>query len=95
MGSWEGQGRLAVRCLEEPECEAAYAARVHQALDAFTQLDLSSRALEIRDQIANDVAEDPRKEVGYDQFVSRVEETRQWITRRPTQILEQLAQRGY
>jgi len=95
MGIWEAQGRLAVRCLEEPECEAAYAARVHQALDAFTQLDLSSRALEIRDQISNDVAQDPRKEVGYDQFLSRVEETRQWIARRPNDILQMLAQRGY
>src|SRR5690606_34315090 len=77
---------LATRCMAEEDCRAAYRARLAEAVDVFEQADLAAMAAQIRDQIAPYVMEDPRKEGSYDQFVSGVNATINFIQARPAQV---------
>jgi hypothetical protein len=86
---------VARRCLEEADCRAAFAARLEQVLTVFESADLPSRARAIRDRIAADVQADPRKEVSYNGFLDRVEQTIQFIENRPAVIRADLAANGF
>ncbi len=88
------QGLLARRCLEEPDCEAAFAARLDQAIDVFTSLDLAADALAIQDLIRPHVVEDPRKEVDTPEWEDRNAQLRAWIAGRPDQVRAAMARRG-
>jgi hypothetical protein len=92
---WAAVGILAARCLEEPDCEAAYAARVHEVLALWPTLDLPGQAVAVYEQIRSDVYADPRKEYGNGEFDNQHQQLLQWIAARPQQVLGQLAQRGY
>ena len=60
---WNAPSVMAQRCLQEPTCKAAFAARVREAGELFESLDLATEAERIQTQILADVAADPRKEV--------------------------------
>ena len=79
-------GRLARRCLQEDDCRAAYQARLAEAIDEFERADLAGMAAAIRDRIADDVRDDPRKEVSVDAFRSAVGTTIDFIEARPAQV---------
>lgn len=79
-------GILARRCRQEEDCSAAYQARLAEAIDVFEQAGLADMASSIRDQIATDVQDDPRKEVSYDGFVNAVNATIDFVEARPAQI---------
>jgi hypothetical protein len=87
-------GILAQRCLDEPDCTAAFGARLHQAADTFEQLGLAARSQEVQALIDPYVAEDPRKEGGYDEYRNLADEMRAFIANRPDEIRNILASRG-
>lgn len=51
---------LPLRCQAEPDCLAAYAARVWEIHDAFTEFGLGQRAQELHDLIIEEMRADPR-----------------------------------
>jgi len=51
---------LTARCLAEPDCKAAYAARSWEVLHAFEGFGLEARASELHDFIIDDMMTDPR-----------------------------------
>ena len=87
-------GILATRCLSEPDCEAAFAARLRQAVKVFEDANLVERINELRARISDQVMEDPRKEVTFDQYNAAVDAMVQWIPTRSAYIEQQLTNRG-
>jgi len=79
-------GRLARRCLQEDDCRAAYQARLAEAIEEFERIDMAGMADSLRARIADDVRDDPRKEVSFDGFQSAVDATIDFIRARPAQV---------
>jgi CotH kinase protein len=79
-------GLLARRCWQEPDCQAAFLARVAEATTVFEQANLAALAETIRTTIDPHVAEDPRKEGTYEQFQTQVTQTLDFLARRAAEI---------
>jgi len=95
LNPWGTSGVLASRCLAEPACEAAFAARLDEVNDLFESTDLAGRADFVFDQISPYVMEDPRKEYGFGTFQDRHQDLLNFIAARPNQIRDDLAAHGY
>lgn len=87
-------GVLARRCLEEPDCEAAFAAKLREALAEFESMDYNQRVQELRDLIITHVMEDPRKEFDFNQWQGHIDDTLQFVADRPARIRQYLTDRG-
>ena len=92
---WGVEGVIAVRCLAEPACEAAFAARLHEVNDLFESTDLAGRAEFIYNQISPHVMEDPRKEYDFATFQQRHTDLLNFIAGRPAGIRNWLTMHGY
>ena len=95
MSPWEVNGLLAQRCLAEPACEAAFVARLDEAVDMFTSLDLAADAAAFQATIEPHVLEDPRKEVGNGEWQDRNANLRAWIADRPARVRAMMTDRGF
>lgn len=95
LDPWGTSGVLASRCLAEPDCEAAFAARLHEVNDRFESTDLAGRATFVFDQISPHIMEDPRREYGLGTFQARHQDLLDFIAARPDQIRDDLAAHGY
>jgi len=93
--AWGAEGVLAARCLEEPACEAAFAARLDEVNEAIATMDLAGRADAIHDQISAAVMEDPRKEYDMNTFEQAHEAVLSFIEGRADQIRDQLMDHGF
>lgn len=93
--AWGVEGVLATRCLAEPACEAAFAARLAEVNDAIEAMDLADQAQAIQQQISSDVMDDPRKEYGFQEFNNEHEELLDFIADRPDEIRDQLQAHGF
>ncbi len=92
---WPVTGILAQRCLSEPDCEAAFAAKVHAANDLLESLDLGAEAERVHALIWPDITSDPRKEVSNDQSQAAHQSLVSWIAARPAAVRASLAAHGY
>jgi hypothetical protein len=93
--AWNVGAVLARRCLDEPACEAAFAARLHAAVDLFEALDFAGEADVIYQRILADAAEDPRKPFDMATFAARHQELVDWIRARPDVVRAALQARGF
>lgn len=89
---WEVSGLLAKRCLEEADCQAAFAARLEQVTRVFEESGLDARVQSTRGQLAAGVYADPRKETSNAGFEQAARETLEFIHTRPARIREYLKQ---
>ncbi|MFP2911218.1 CotH kinase family protein, partial [Pyxidicoccus sp. 3LFB2] len=89
---WEVSGLLAKRCLEEADCQAAFAVRLEQVTRVFEEAGLDARVQRTRSQLAEGVYADPRKETSNSEFDQAVRETLEFIHTRPARIREYLKQ---
>ena len=92
---WGAEGILAARCLQEPACEAAFAARLDEVNEILAASELPARASALFDQLSPAVMEDPRKEYGFQTFVDEHAKIQAFITQRPDQIRDKLATHGF
>jgi hypothetical protein len=83
-------GLLAQRCAAEEDCQAAFRARLAEAIDVFEGAGLDELAASLRDRIADDVDADPRKETSGDGFRDAVDATIGFIGARPAQLRQSL-----
>jgi hypothetical protein len=93
--AWGAQGVLAARCLEEPACEAAFAARLDEVNEAIAMMDLAGRAEAIHDQISAAVMADPRKEYNMKTFDQAHQAVLAFIAGRADEIRDQLMNHGF
>lgn len=93
--AWGAEAVLAVRCLEEPACEAAFAARLDEVNEAVAAMDLAGHAEAIFTQLSPAIMADPRKEYDFQTFVYEHEALLDFIADRPDEIREQLTSRGF
>lgn len=92
---WGAEGVLAARCVQEPACEAAFAARLAEVNEAIEQLALGPEAEAIFEQISPDVEADPRKEYDVGTFVNEHEQLQDFIENRPERVRQHLADHGF
>tara|TARA_R110002096_G_scaffold292224_1_gene486493 strand:- start:34188 stop:35804 length:1617 start_codon:yes stop_codon:yes gene_type:complete len=92
---WEPDSILAKRCLEEDDCEAAFAARLREVLTIYDGANFSELAIQMADQVRDEVYADPRKEVTSEEFESEVLATLDYIETRSEVIEDWLGERGY
>lgn len=95
LDPWSPQGLLATRCLSEPACEQAFAAKLKEVNDAFVALDMGSLAAAARTQIEPFVTADPRREYDMNGFNNAQNSTQSFIAVRPTMIENYLVQHGF
>ena len=93
--AWGVEGVLAKRCLEEPACEAAFAARLDEVNEAIATMDLAGHAQTIYEQISPAVMADPRKEYDFDTFNNEHQALQNFFEDRPDQIRDQLMNHGF
>ena len=75
--------------------EAAFAARMHEAVDLFESLGLALEAEAIQTQISSHVVSDPRKEITADAALSSHTSLVAWINGRAAAVRASLAARCY
>lgn len=92
---WGVDGVLAEMCIAQPECEAAFAAKLAEVNDAFEAFGYAERAEAIFDQLSPHVEEDPRREYGFGTFVQRHDEIQSYVADRPDRIRQYLESRGF
>jgi spore coat protein CotH len=92
---WSAPSLMAQRCLQEPACRAAFAAKVREANDVFESLDLAAEAERIQTLIAPHVAADPRKEVSTDAARQAHARLVSFIRARPAAVRANLAAHGF
>jgi hypothetical protein len=92
---WEVGGVLATRCLEEPDCEMAFATRLAEATELFEAMDLPTMAQQFHDQISEHVIEDPRKATSDSEFTTGLTTLQGWLEDRPQEMREKLAEHGF
>jgi hypothetical protein len=84
-------GILAIRCLADAECKAAFKAKLAKVIGIFEAGNYAAMARSIEDQIRADVEADPRKEVTVSEWHRAVSDTVAYIQRRPGELRELLA----
>ncbi|MEM7158567.1 MAG: CotH kinase family protein [Myxococcota bacterium] len=95
LDPWLVEGVIAVNCMQEGACEAAFADRFAQVGETMAGLDLAAELDVIHDLITEDVYADPRKEVSDEEYELAQQLTREWIQQRPDEIVELLAVHGF
>lgn len=95
LDPWAVSGVLAARCVAEPECNAAFGARLREVNQFFRDADLATRAQEIHDQIQADVLADPRKEYDNAAYATAFNDLLAFIASRPARVDEHLAAHGF
>lgn len=93
--AWGVEGVLAARCIAEPACEAAFAARLDEVNEAIAAMDLPARAAELFTQLSPAIMEDPRKEYSFQTFVGAHEALQNFLAGRPDRIRDQLSAHGF
>ncbi len=92
---WAVEGVMAARCVMEPACDAAFAAKLHEVNDLFESTDLAGYSDTVFNQISPFVMEDPRKEYDFATFQQRHTDLLNFIAGRPAGIRNWLMQHGY
>jgi hypothetical protein len=92
---WAVSGLVAARCLQEPDCEDAFAAKLAEVNGVFEGFMFEDRAQAIRAQIEPLVAADPRKEYDMTEFANKHAEMAAFFMNRPARIREYLTAHGY
>lgn len=92
---WAVSGIVAQRCLQEPACEEAFAAKLAQVNEVFEDFMLAGRAQEVFEQISPFVEEDPRREYSVNDFEGAFDEMLQFFEQRPSRIRQRLMEHGF
>jgi hypothetical protein len=92
---WGVSGILATKCTQEPDCNAAFAAKLAEVNAAIEAMPLAAQANAFYSQIAADVALDPRREQDTTSFSNAVSNTVGYIGTRPARIRDILAAHGF
>lgn len=92
---WAVEGVMAARCVAEPACDAAFAAKLHEVNDLFESIDLAGYSDTVFNQISPLVMEDPKKEYDFATFQQRHTDLLNFIAGRPAGVRNWLTQHGY
>jgi hypothetical protein len=92
---WAVGARIPARCLMVPACEAAFAARLAEAADAFEAMNLADLATAAHEQIRATVMLEQGRNVGVDTLDTKYQATLDYIAARPARIREILAAHGF
>lgn len=95
--AWAVTARIARRCLAEPACEAAFAARLRDAVDTFNALDLAGHRQALRARVEEMVAgpEGAGREFNPGGFDLEHAETQAFIDQRAATVMQQITARGF
>jgi spore coat protein CotH len=86
--------RLGQKCLADPACAAAYAAKVRQALDLMSSMNMGARRQALQDRIGTLVVPMAGREYDAARTANQHADTQRFIEQRPAIVLQALAARG-
>lgn len=92
---WGVGGIMAVRCVQEPACNAAFAARLKQVNTLFQNFDYAAKAQAIKAVIDPAVLSDPRKETDNNGYNQAFQATLDYFVNRPPQVTQHLTNHGF
>lgn len=84
-------GMLSKRCLANRDCKAAFRSKLAGLIELFEESDYPAMARAIADQIRTEVEADPRKEITMEEWRAAVDDTVQYIQRRPGELRDLLS----
>jgi hypothetical protein len=90
--SYVSAGLIFQRCFESASCMADYRAAVQGIIDAYDSADLETLANDYYEQIADQVAADPRKEYTQEEFEQGFQSVLQTIRERPDAMRADLSE---
>ncbi len=90
--SYVSAGLIFQRCFASPSCMADYRVAVQEIIEAYDGVDLETRANDYYEQIADQVAADPRKEYTVEEFEQAFQSVLQTIRERPDAMRADLAE---
>ncbi len=85
-------GMLSKRCLAEEDCRAAFRSKLASLIDIFEASDYPAMARTIETQISEEVEADPRKEISVSEWRAAVNNTINYMRRRPGELRDMLMQ---
>jgi len=94
LSPFEYGTRMAERCLEEPLCTEAFAEQLQIAFDLFESTPFQDRLDDNYELISELALADPRGE-NLDYFEEAYNVLYQWISFRPTQVAQEMADAGF
>jgi hypothetical protein len=89
---FEPTGMLSIRCLAEADCETAFRKRLTEVIEIFESSNYPAMARSIAKQVRAEVEADPRREMSVDEWREAVDDTVDYIRRRPGELRALLAQ---
>lgn len=92
---WAVVARIGQRCLAEPACEAVFAARLRETVEAFVALDLTSRRQSLKQRVEYLLLEGEGRDFDRARFESRHVETQEFIDQRAAQVMQHVTTRGF
>jgi spore coat protein CotH len=95
LDPWAVSGKIAGRCMQEPACEAAFAARLGEALDVFAAMTPGTTAWNIQQEMQAILRVTPGREFDLGTFNNVHAQTQDFITNRPDFVRSVMAQHGY
>jgi hypothetical protein len=95
LDPWSVYGKIAGRCLAEAACEAAFAARLDQALDVFEGMNLSAAVWQIQQDMQAILQVTPGREFDFGSFSNVHSQTQSFISDRPAFVRDAMANHGF
>jgi CotH kinase protein len=95
LNPWDATARLITSCMNDPECDAQFAARLAEVVTLFESMDFASESAALHERLAPYVEADPRKEYTTSDWHQRQQDLLGWIAWRPGRVRELLTDRGY
>jgi hypothetical protein len=92
---WSVSARIGQRCLAEPACEAAFAARLRQAVEVYVALDLTARRLALKSRVEYLLLDGAGRDFSRSAFDSEHAETQAFIDQRAAQVMQHVSARGF
>jgi hypothetical protein len=92
---WSVTARIGQRCLAEPACEAAFAARLREAVEVYLALDMTARRRSIKARVEYLLLEGTGREFTQGEFDQEHAETQAFIDQRAAQVMQHVTSRGF
>lgn len=92
---WSVTARIGQRCLAEPACEAAFAARLREAVEVFVALDLTARRRALKARVEYLLLDGTGREFSQGEFDQEHAETQAFIEQRAAQVMQHVTSRGF
>jgi spore coat protein CotH len=95
LDPWAVYGKIAGRCIAEPACEAAFAGRLDEALEVFTEMNVAATVSQIQQDMQAILQVTPGREFDLGTFSNLHSQTQTFINDRPAFVRSVMTNHGF